>query len=199
MPSALVALENVDGAVLGEVIRRDHEVDPRVQVERDLRIDDVRLVASEECHHDPHRTQTRGGASARDGCPRVDARGYERLREQAARLREQVEARSSAAGGGVCIRGSCYAEAARPQTPVAADERFDPEALAELREGAKRSAAVIAPVVQELVQAGSVIDVGGGEGWWADAFAGLGARAVSVDSATAAEQAPRVQHVHRNP
>ena len=37
------------------VVRRDHEVDAGVQVVGELRVDDVRLVAHEQGHHDPHR------------------------------------------------------------------------------------------------------------------------------------------------
>ncbi len=40
------------------------------------------------------------------------------------------------------------------------------EFYAHSRAGSARSAAVVAPVVQDLVQARSILDVGGGEGWW---------------------------------
>ena len=50
----LVALENLGRPVARTVVRRDHEVDTRMQVERDLRVHDVRLVAGEDGHDDPH-------------------------------------------------------------------------------------------------------------------------------------------------
>jgi hypothetical protein len=75
---------------------------------------------------------------------------------------------------------------------------FDPEVYARIRPGAQRSAAVVVPYVQELVRAQSVVDVGGGEGWWAAEFAALGARAVCVDDGTAAEPADRVEHVRHD-
>jgi hypothetical protein len=50
------------------------------------------------------------------------------------------------------------------------------------RAGSARSAAVVAPVVQDLVGARAVLDVGGGEGWWASAFSQLVATAVLMDN-----------------
>ena len=52
---ARVALEDLGRSVLGAVVGRDDEVDAGVQVERDLRVDDVRLVADEERHDELHR------------------------------------------------------------------------------------------------------------------------------------------------
>ena len=68
--------------------------------------------------------------------------------------------------------------------------------------GFARSAAAVAPVVQDLVQARSVLDVGGGEGWWASAFSRLGATAVSIDNAPLSSPAPGitcVEHDLRRP
>ena len=53
---ALVPLEDLRRAVARARCRSRHEVDPGMQVERDLRVDDVRLVAREERHHEPHPT-----------------------------------------------------------------------------------------------------------------------------------------------
>ena len=52
----LVALEDLRRPVLGAVVRRDHEVDAGVEVEGDLRVHDVGLVADEERHHELHAT-----------------------------------------------------------------------------------------------------------------------------------------------
>ena len=51
---ALVPLENLGRPVLRAVVRGDDEVDAGVEVVRDLRIDDVGLVADEECHDELH-------------------------------------------------------------------------------------------------------------------------------------------------
>ena len=51
---ARVALEDLRGRVLGAVVGRDDEVDARVQVVGDLRVDDVGLVADEERHDELH-------------------------------------------------------------------------------------------------------------------------------------------------
>ena len=48
------------------------------------------------------------------------------------------------------------------------------------------------------MSARSVVDIGGGEGWWAAEFAMLGARAVCVDDGSAAEPADRVEHVRHD-
>jgi hypothetical protein len=52
--------------------------------------------------------------------------------------------------------------------------------------------------VQEIVGADSVVDVGGGEGWWAQEFARQGARALCIDDGTASEPAPDVEHLHHD-
>ena len=75
---------------------------------------------------------------------------------------------------------------------------FDPDVYARIRPGSQRSAAVVAPEVQRIVQARSVVDVGGGEGWWAAEFALLGARAVCIDDGSATELADRVEHVRHD-
>ena len=56
---SLVALEDLGGAVLGAVVGRDDEVDARVQVIGDLRVDDVGLVAREQRHDELHDGQPR--------------------------------------------------------------------------------------------------------------------------------------------
>jgi hypothetical protein len=78
------------------------------------------------------------------------------------------------------------------------DGAFGPDVYSNIRVGCQRSAAVVAPAVQEIVRAESVIDVGGGEGWWASAFAELGARAVSVDVGSLEQPAAAVQQVHHD-
>jgi hypothetical protein len=75
---------------------------------------------------------------------------------------------------------------------------FDPDVYARIRPGSQRSAATVVPAVQRLVSASSVVDIGGGEGWWAAQFAMLGARAVCVDDGSATEPADRVEHVRHD-
>ena len=53
-----IGLEDLGCAILRAVVGRDHEVDTRVQVERDLRIDDLRLVAGKKRHDEPHGEST---------------------------------------------------------------------------------------------------------------------------------------------
>lgn len=72
---------------------------------------------------------------------------------------------------------------------------FEPSSFAGIRESSIRSASIVAPAVQEIVSASSVVDVGGGEGWWGAEFASLGARTVSIDEGAATELAPGVEHV----
>jgi hypothetical protein len=67
-----------------------------------------------------------------------------------------------------------------------------------IRPGSQRSAAIVVPLVHELVRPQAVVDVGGGEGWWAHEFAKLGARAVCIDDGSAAQPAPDVEHVHHD-
>jgi hypothetical protein len=78
------------------------------------------------------------------------------------------------------------------------DGEFAGEVYSNIRVGCQRSAAVVAPAVQEIVRATSVIDVGGGEGWWAAAFAELGPRAVSIDGGSLEQPAPGVEHVRHD-
>jgi len=64
---------------------------------------------------------------------------------------------------------------------------FD-EAIYEItREGCKRSAAAVVPIVYELVKPRSVMDVGGGEGWWARAFVEAGTSQALVLDASLGE------------
>jgi hypothetical protein len=120
----------------------------------------------------------------------------ERLRRDAAALREQVQAFERSRWWRLhprlmLRRGSRSVDATSEPT----EERAD--FYARIRSGSTRSAAAVAPVVQALVQARSVLDVGGGEGWWASAFAQLGATAVSIDHAPLSSSAPgitRLEH-----
>lgn len=58
-----------------------------------------------------------------------------------------------------------------------------------IRAGTRSSAAVVAPIVYDIVHPGSVIDVGCGEGWWASAFAECGAsRVLGVDGGYVADR-----------
>ena len=58
MSLARVALEDLGRPVLRAVVGRDDEVDAGVEVERDLRVDDVGLVADEERHDELHRRRS---------------------------------------------------------------------------------------------------------------------------------------------
>lgn len=60
---------------------------------------------------------------------------------------------------------------------------FSPDLYEIIRRGCQESAARVVPRVMELLSPSSVIDVGGGEGWWARAFfdAGCG-KVLLVDS-----------------
>lgn len=60
---------------------------------------------------------------------------------------------------------------------------YDPQFYNVIRGGAQSSAAAVAPLVFGLVRPASVIDVGCGEGWWAQAFAELGADVIGLDGA----------------
>ena len=64
---ARVPLEDLRRRVLRPVVGRDDEVDARLQVVRDLRIDDVGLVAREEGHDELHAAVEVSGAP---GTPR---------------------------------------------------------------------------------------------------------------------------------
>ncbi|RKR92783.1 methyltransferase family protein [Micromonospora pisi] len=52
-----------------------------------------------------------------------------------------------------------------------------------IRAGTRASAAAVVPVVVDIVKPATVIDVGCGEGWWADTFAGHGCEVIGVDGA----------------
>lgn len=58
---------------------------------------------------------------------------------------------------------------------------YDPRFYDTIRDGCCASAAAVAPLVFDLVQPSTVIDVGCGQGWWALAFAELGAEVVGID------------------
>jgi hypothetical protein len=84
-------------------------------------------------------------------------------------------------------------------TPHAAEDAgFDPGSYATLREGSVSSSVAVVPILHEIVQPTSVIDAGGGEGWWARAFARLGVRAVSIDNGEPGEPAEGVEHVRHD-
>lgn len=50
-----------------------------------------------------------------------------------------------------------------------------------IRSGTQQSAAIVAGLVNGIVRPSTVVDVGCGEGWWAQAFADLGCEATGVD------------------
>jgi SAM-dependent methyltransferase len=67
---------------------------------------------------------------------------------------------------------------------------YDPGFYDLIRDGARRSAQVVAPVVlgaMDRRRPRTVLDVGCGEGWWALAFAGLGCEVTGVDGAYVAD------------
>jgi hypothetical protein len=49
-----IPLEDVGRAVVRAVVDRHDEIDARVEVEREVGVDDVGLVAGQQCHHDLH-------------------------------------------------------------------------------------------------------------------------------------------------
>jgi SAM-dependent methyltransferase len=56
-----------------------------------------------------------------------------------------------------------------------------------IRDGAQRSVAAAMPIIAEqlrLTGSESILDVGCGEGWWADGFARLGCTVIGIDSGT---------------
>lgn len=64
-----------------------------------------------------------------------------------------------------------------------------------IRPGCQRSADALAPFVTALLTPRSVVDVGGGEGWWADAFVRAGAeRGMCLDSGERPQRSPLVEH-----
>ena len=93
-PGFRVALENLQRSVVGAVVGGDHEIDAGVQMERDLRVDDVHLVPHEQSHDELHawsvgaRLDYRRGVSDETDALLVESR---RLRRENRLLRQQVE------------------------------------------------------------------------------------------------------------
>lgn len=77
---------------------------------------------------------------------------------------------------------------------------FDPDVYAAIRDGAKRSAAVCAPMILNALpdpqRRPTILDVGCGEGWWSEAFLDLNCAVDSVDQEPPLEQAEGV-HIDR--
>lgn len=71
---------------------------------------------------------------------------------------------------------------------------FSPEMYDQIREGCQRSAAAVVPVVWKIVRPSSVVDVGGGEGWWGREFAELGAVVDVLDETAEDTSQPVGQH-----
>lgn len=69
---------------------------------------------------------------------------------------------------------------------------FDPDVYAAIRDGAKRSAAVCAPMILNALpdpqRRPTILDVGCGEAWWSEAFLDLNCAVTSID------QAPPLEH-----
>lgn len=62
-------------------------------------------------------------------------------------------------------------------------DAFNPTVYDAIRDGAQKSANVVAPLVFDVAMPSTVIDVGCGEGWWALAFDALGCRTIGLDGA----------------
>lgn len=75
---------------------------------------------------------------------------------------------------------------------------FDPRVFSSIRDGSQRSAAIVVPELNRIVAPRSVLDVGGGEGWWAAEFARLGARATCVDDGTSDALVDGVEHLRHD-
>jgi SAM-dependent methyltransferase len=73
--------------------------------------------------------------------------------------------------------------------------KFSPDVYERIREGCQRSASAVVPIIYDLFEPKKVVDVGGGEGWWARAFMDAGAdRALVLDeSAPVAGATPVVR------
>jgi SAM-dependent methyltransferase len=126
----------------------------------------------------------------------VDANESEELYEELSRLRERIAAYERSRWWRLHPR-FLLRRAVEPGAPQPR-ESIDADALRQLRHGAQQSAAIVVPFVQTLVSARTVIDVGGGEGRWAQAFAELGVQATSVDSIDPESRAPDVRHVRHD-
>jgi hypothetical protein len=166
-------------------------------MERDLRVHDVGLVADEKPHDEshvdlwPYEPVPRYRVALMNGVESEDAH------EELSALREQVEACERSRRWRLHPR-YLFRPKPTPEPRPSGHRGFDSRVLAEIREGARRSAGVVAPIVQPLVGARSVVDLGGGEGWWAHEFASLGVRAVSIDAATIDDPAPGISHVQHD-
>lgn len=115
------------------------------------------------------------------------------LRREIRQLRQQLEAFERSRWWRLHPRFLKGQRSSSP-APVRQVESFDTAEFAAIRKGSARSASIVAPALQEMLGARSVVDVGGGEGWWAAEFVRLGARAVSLDD-SASELVPGVEHV----
>lgn len=58
---------------------------------------------------------------------------------------------------------------------------YDDKFFEVIREGCRRSANVVVPMLCEILSPSSMVDVGCGEGWWAKAFADQGVDAAGID------------------
>lgn len=72
---------------------------------------------------------------------------------------------------------------------------FAPDMYDLIRAGCQRSARQLAPLINDFVGAKTVVDVGGGEGWFASEFASLGAKATVYEAGSFGEMAPNVEFV----
>jgi SAM-dependent methyltransferase len=65
---------------------------------------------------------------------------------------------------------------------------FTPDVYEQIREGAMRSARVIVPLVYELFEPRTVVDVGCGEGWFAREFANCGCTVKAYDESVTGDR-----------
>lgn len=63
---------------------------------------------------------------------------------------------------------------------------YDEEFYATIRAGVQSSAAVVVPIVMDLLKPQHVVDVGCGEGWWGHAFMVAGCTVIGIDGPGAA-------------
>ncbi len=119
----LVTLEDLSRSVVRAIVRRDDEVDAGVKVERDLGLDDVRLVPGEQGHHEPHagpvRCRERRSASKPPAASRMNAGATGIEYSAAAGTASEVPAITSSAAqlsttGVASPRGRRIAHATRP-------------------------------------------------------------------------------------
>lgn len=71
---------------------------------------------------------------------------------------------------------------------------YNSDFFATIRDGCRRSAEAVAPIVHHELKPRTVIDVGCGEGWWAHAFAELGVDVLGIDGHADTDLVPFRRH-----